>query len=389
LGWDFDKNATVASFHPGDEIQISEDKTLYAIWETTATLVFNPNGGTGADKRYSQKSLGDEISISFEFTRTNYSFIGWATSPTATVTEYSADVKQFTIESNQLGKTTTLYAVWVGKAVTLGFINRTSVTDTLDSIYPIVRYGEQVEIPDASYFDLEGGDYRFLGWSTSEYSLGDEIPEIAYEGGENINVDALAVYEELGYITLYAVIVESNYTYSTTIVDATFEMDGYIDYTCEENPSKNYRQIISKNSLFYAYVYDVYNITNKGTVIVTTIEQGSINEGDRISIVLKDGTIQDDVIIEGIELNSTTVQTAQAGDEVGLLVNIDKNSIQRGCLICEKGKALHTNTIYVKAQCFSKEDGGRTLPFFLNYRPQIVIGGKHPTYYKPCIQKKL
>ena len=244
----------------------------------------------------------------------------------------------------------------------------------LDILDPETKYGNVIEIPNEDYFDLMG-DYEFLGWSTSEYSFGDPIPSIEFEGGEILNVDDLAAYENSGNITFYAVIVESGYTYTKNVVEATFEKDGYIDFTCNEDPSKSYRQTISKNSLFYSYIEDVYVINGRGTVITTTIAQGSIKINETITVVLKDGTVRNDVVIKGIEVNNKTRSSAMAGENVGILVDLDKDTLQRGGFMCEQGKAIHTDSIYARAYVPTKDEGGRHSAFFVNYRPQFVIGG--------------
>ena len=381
LGWAFDKDATVATYNPNQTIQITSSKTLYAIWQQTATIVFSPNGGEGTIRTFNLKSLNEQIDfrLGFGYVKPNYELIGWATSATSTQTVMPANADTVTITEDKLGKTTTYYAVWQGKNVNLGFINNSDIEDTLDSLEPAVRYGQKIVIPDESYFDLHDGDYEFLGWTTSEYSFGDAIPEIAFEGGETVNVDALAPYDNASVIKLYAVIVESGYTYTKTVVEPTFEKDGYIDFVCNENPEKSYRQTISKNTLFYSYVEEAFFVSERNiTAITTTIQQGSVNVGDTISVVLNDGTVSD-VIVEGIEMYHKPLTTAKAGDSVGLIVDIDKDSVSKGSLICAKGKVIHTDAIYVKAHVLSKDEGGRQNPFTYNYRPQILIGGQQNT----------
>lgn len=373
LGWSFDKDATEPSFMPGETITITSNKTIYAIWEKTATYNFYPNGGEGKYKNYSMLSLDSTLEIHFTFERRNYIFLGWAASASSTEIIYPADTTTFTIKEKDLGKSTNLYAVWKGKDVSFNLVNGTDITDTLSSFSNETAYGNKITLPDASYFNLSS-EYKFLGWSTCSYSFGDSIPSIDFSGGIEMPVDDFMDYAENGTINLHAIIIETKYTYTTTVVEPTLEYDGYIDYTCIEDVSKSYREVISNKSLFYAYVEDVFAITGRGTVIQTTIQQGTINVGDVITLVLKDGTIKNNVIIQGIDKNKQVVNSAKAGDIVGLLVDVDKNDIALGCFMCEKDKQIHTNTIYVNAHILTKDEGGRHSPFFINYAPQISIG---------------
>ena len=374
LGWDFDKDATTPTYSSGETITIDSNKTIYAIWEATASINFYPNGGSGSVRKVQYQKLGAEVTLACFFTKDNYVFKGWGTSASSTTPLYSADQGKLTITENELGKITNLYAIWEGKEITLAFINtNTSIEDILDTTN--IKYGKTIEIPDESYFDLESGNYELLGWSATEYSFGDPIPTIVFEGGETLKVDDLTEYENNGLIALYAVIVESGYTYSKNIVEATFEENGYIEYICNEDSSKSYTQTISKETLFYSYIDEVFTIADRGTVITTTISQGELNIGDKITIILKDGTVRNNVVVKSIEMYKKVIQTAKAGDSVGILIDIDKNDLSVGGLICENGKEIHTNTVYVKAYVLTKDEGGRQTPFFINYKPNLNIGG--------------
>ena len=90
---------------------ITSNVTYYAQWTAyTYTLTYDANGGTGAPS--SQTWTHDDASIklsSTKPTRTNYTFLGWAETSTATSAAYSAGA---TISSNKWAQNTTLYAVW-------------------------------------------------------------------------------------------------------------------------------------------------------------------------------------------------------------------------------------------------------------------------------------
>lgn len=114
LGWANSDAATEAEYTTGDEIILSSDKTLFAVWEivyTTHTLSFDLNGGEGEISNLTCDTDINHptciISIpAYEPIRENYTFIGWANTATATNADYDSDA-QITISADKI-----LYAVW-------------------------------------------------------------------------------------------------------------------------------------------------------------------------------------------------------------------------------------------------------------------------------------
>ncbi|MDE6251789.1 MAG: hypothetical protein K2M78_04010 [Lachnospiraceae bacterium] len=77
---------------------------------------------------------------------------------------------------------------------------------------------------------------------------------------------------------------------------------------------------------------EVY-ITGRGTVVVGTIESGSISVGEEVIIRRNDGTVQKSVI-GGIELFRKVSDKAFKGDNVGILLNgIKRQNIGVGDVI--------------------------------------------------------
>ncbi len=113
LGWATSSSATSAAYQPGDSFPISDDTTLYAVWKAnTYTVSYNANGGSGAPGSQT-KTHGTALTLSSTRpTRSGYTFLGWATSSTATSAAYQPG-GSFTTNAN-----TTLYAVWKENTVT-------------------------------------------------------------------------------------------------------------------------------------------------------------------------------------------------------------------------------------------------------------------------------
>ena len=109
-GWaltDADADAGNYYYKAGGTCGKNENLTLYAVWKAnTYTVKFDANGGTGAPSNQT-KTYGVTLKLSTtKPSRTNYNFLGWSTSKTATTATYSAG-GNYTSNS-----ATTLYAVW-------------------------------------------------------------------------------------------------------------------------------------------------------------------------------------------------------------------------------------------------------------------------------------
>ena len=109
LGWATSATATVAEYEPGAVFRRDANTTLFAVWQpeiTSYTITFNANGGVNAPSPQIKTHGVDLILTSSEPTRTGYTFLGWATSATATVAEYEPGAV-FRRDGD-----TTLFAVW-------------------------------------------------------------------------------------------------------------------------------------------------------------------------------------------------------------------------------------------------------------------------------------
>lgn len=105
-GWATSSGGSVA-YASGASYTANASVTLYAVWKAnTWTISYNANGGSGAPGAQT-KTYGVTLKLSSTRpTRTNYNFLGWATSSTATSAQYQPG-GSFTANA-----TTTLYAVW-------------------------------------------------------------------------------------------------------------------------------------------------------------------------------------------------------------------------------------------------------------------------------------
>ena len=110
LGWSTDPNATTAQYQNGDVYNKNVDIDLYAVWQKNApvtyTVSYNANGGSGAPAAQT-KTHDVALTLSTQKpTRSGYTFLGWATSSSATSAQYQPGGSY----TNNAG--VTLYAVW-------------------------------------------------------------------------------------------------------------------------------------------------------------------------------------------------------------------------------------------------------------------------------------
>ncbi len=145
------KNVTVTKGSTGN-------KTYTANWQAnTNTIVFNANGGSGTMANQGMKTDSTGNLNKCLFTRENFTFVGWATTPTGAKV-YNDQ------QSYQMGtsSTVTLYAVWKAK-VTEGL-----VFTEVDDGYSVTGYtGTDTDVVIPQTYNGKAvtsiGDYAFRG----------------------------------------------------------------------------------------------------------------------------------------------------------------------------------------------------------------------------------
>ena len=124
---------------------------------------------------------------------------------------------------------------------------------------------------------------------------------------------------------------------------------------------------------FLMPVEDVFTITGRGTVATGRVERGTAKVGEEVEIIgLTDERKKS--VITGLEMFRKTLDFAEAGDNVGVLLRgVQRNEIERGQVLCKPG-TIHPHTKF-RGQVYvlTKEEGGRHTPFFNNYRPQFYF----------------
>ena len=127
-----------------------------------------------------------------------------------------------------------------------------------------------------------------------------------------------------------------------------------------------------KDKPFLMPVEDVFSITGRGTVGTGRVERGKVKIGDKVERVGVRETKE--TVVTGVEMFRKTLDYAEAGDNVGLLLRgVNKDDLERGMVISAP-KAITPHTYFKgKVYILTKEEGGRHTPFFNGYRPQFYF----------------
>jgi elongation factor Tu len=124
---------------------------------------------------------------------------------------------------------------------------------------------------------------------------------------------------------------------------------------------------------FLMSVEDVFSITGRGTVATGRIERGKIKVGEEVAIVGMER--EGKSVVTGVEMFRKTLDSGQAGDNVGLLLRgVEKDAIERGQVIAKPGSITPHHRAKAEIYVLGKDEGGRHTPFFKGYRPQFFMG---------------
>ena len=208
----------------------------------------------------------------------------------------------------------------------------------------IVVFMNKCDIADEELLDLVEMEIRDL---LNEYDFpGDEVPII--RGSARVALESTSKDPNAPE---YACIKE--------LMDA---VDEYIP-----TPARN------DDLPFLMPVEDVFSISGRGTVATGRVERGVVKMNETVEIV---GLSEEkkSTVVTGIEMFHKLLDSAEAGDNVGLLLRgIQKNEVERGQVLCKPG-SIHPHTKFVgQVYVLTEKEGGRQKPFFAGYRPQFYF----------------
>ena len=124
---------------------------------------------------------------------------------------------------------------------------------------------------------------------------------------------------------------------------------------------------------FLMPVEDVFSIKGRGTVSTGRIERGIVKMNDEVEL-LGLGADPIKTVVTGVEMFHKQFDQAEAGMNVGLLLRgVDKDSIERGQVLCKPGTVKTFKKFEAEVYVLKKEEGGRHTPFMSGYRPQFFL----------------
>ena len=123
---------------------------------------------------------------------------------------------------------------------------------------------------------------------------------------------------------------------------------------------------------FLLAVEDVFTIQGRGTVATGRVESGKIGLNEEIEVVGIRPTRK--TVVTGVEMFNKSMDSAQAGDNIGaLLRGVKRDDIERGQVLAKPNTITPHTRFKAEVYVLSKEEGGRHTPFFSNYRPQFYF----------------
>ncbi len=209
-GWSTEAEGPVVYADGAEVVNLTEladqEVPLYALWQANSyTIAYNANGGEGA-MASTPATYGESLQLPASlFTRTGYTFAGWATEAAGEVVyPDSAEVENLTAELNG---TITLYALWQANTYTIAY-DANGGTGEMEGT--LADYNATVTLRENAFTRV---GCAFVGWATEA-----EGPLRYRNGAEVSNLTT----EADGTVTLYALWRTVEYT------------DGCFSYTLSE-----------------------------------------------------------------------------------------------------------------------------------------------------------
>jgi elongation factor Tu len=127
-----------------------------------------------------------------------------------------------------------------------------------------------------------------------------------------------------------------------------------------------------KNVPFLMAIEGIFMAIGRGTVLTGKIEAGFLKIGDPLEVIGPRESIP--TVCLGLETFRKSLETAEVGDNVGILVKaVKKNDVQRGFVLAAVNSIKAYDNFKAKIYALTKKEGGRHKPFVSNYTPQFFF----------------
>lgn len=122
---------------------------------------------------------------------------------------------------------------------------------------------------------------------------------------------------------------------------------------------------------FLLPVENVLTITGRGTVITGAVERGRIRLGDRVQLF---GGEDLTCVVTGVETFGRTMEFAEAGDNVALLLRgVQRGQVRRGQVAAAPDSIAVHSRFTARVYLLGTAEGGRRTPISTGYRPQFYV----------------
>lgn len=126
---------------------------------------------------------------------------------------------------------------------------------------------------------------------------------------------------------------------------------------------------------FYAGIQDVFSFSGRTELAITTkIANGTLKKGDQLLVNEIGKIITVNKIEKGTGTSATEVETATAGEEVGLLIEgATKDELLRGYMLSKPDTIISYSKVTVTIRVFTKDEGGQHTPIQTGIKPNVAF----------------
>mgnify|MGYP003186399446 FL=1 len=126
---------------------------------------------------------------------------------------------------------------------------------------------------------------------------------------------------------------------------------------------------------FYAGIKDVFTFPGNSDVMINTIiANGTVKKGDQILVNEIGKIITVNKIKKGTGASATEVETATAGEEVGLYIEgATKAELNRGYMLSKPDTIIGYSKVTVTIRVRTKDEGGQNTPIQSGIKPNVAF----------------
>ena len=126
---------------------------------------------------------------------------------------------------------------------------------------------------------------------------------------------------------------------------------------------------------FYAGIQDVFTFSGSSDILITTIiANGTVKKGDQILVNEIGKIITVNKIKKGTGASATEVETATAGEEVGLYIEgATKDELKRGYMLSKPDTIIGYSKVTVTIRVRTKDEGGQNTPIQTGIKPNVAF----------------